>query len=198
MKIEKILAEINECIQNYDLTSLDKNLDLFLKDTSDEFACQQLAQILGNNYTQYKSDGLAKVLENIIKKRKSLALINHPFNYLFQTIVSTGSIEMYECFIEEAAIPFLSNVDPEEHELYYMELLGTAQELTDKLFNDNKKCIKGKHYNGAFSKLEENENIVLINEQDYIIIEDVVERYNTIVGRRDIIKDLNNRGGLDL
>lgn len=197
MNNERVLDGLNECIQNLDLIGINENLDLLLKDTSDEDACIQLAQLIGNNYNQFKSDGLAKVLEIIIRKRINLALINHPFNFLFQTTVSTGSFEMYECYIEEAVIPFLSNVLIDEHELHYMELLNTAQELTNKLFDDNKKCIKGRHYNGAFSKYEKNGNVVLINEQDYIIMANVVEKYNTIIGRRDIINDLNTRSGID-
>lgn len=197
MKIEKILSEINDCINNADLLNFDKNLDLLLIKLSDEDACKQLAQILGNNYSQFKSDYLAKILEIIIRKRSNLASVNHPFNILFQMTISTGSFEMYECYIEEYSVPYLSKIPLEEHELHYMELLNTAQELSEKLFKENKKCIKGMHYNGVSSRYENNENFMLINEQDYTIMEDVLERYNTIVGRGLIIEDLNKRSGLN-
>lgn len=197
MTKEIILSEINDCIQNKDLQGLDVNLDLLLKVTDNDFASVQLSAILGKNYTQFKSDYLAKVLEIIIRKRPMLALVNHPFNFLFQTTVSTGSFEMYECYIEEAVIPFLSNVISDEHEIHWMELLNTAQELSDKLFLKHKKCLKGTHYNGAFSKLESDEHIDLIHHQDYQIMADVIERYNSIVGRGEIIRDLNVRSGLE-
>lgn len=193
----KILNEIDECIKNTDLAGINENIGLLLKDISDEDASMKLAQLLGDNYTQFKSDYLAKVLEIIIKKRLNLAFLNHPYNFLFQAVISAGSFEMYECYVEEAVMPFLANVIEDEHEMHYMELLNTAQELTEKLFKENKKCIKGRHYNGAISRKEQNENIVLLGEQDYIIMEDVVERYNSIVGRALIIEDLNKRSGLE-
>ena len=197
MKTEKILSEITECIINADLIGLDKGLDLLLQATTDELACKELSQILCDFYTPFKSDYLATVVEIIIKRKRTIALVSHPTNFLFQTIISTGSYEMYECLIEEAVVPHLTKASPEEQEIYFLELQNTAQELSNKLFKENIKCIKGKHYNGAYSKLESNKNVVLINEEDYNILEDVVNRYNTIIGRRDIIKDLTTRSGLD-
>jgi hypothetical protein len=77
-----------------------------------------------------------------------------------------------------------------------MELLNTAQTLVDYFFPDYKKCVKGLHYNGSFGVQDYKENVVLMHREDYKIMGDVVEKYNTLIGRRDILKDLNTRVGL--
>jgi hypothetical protein len=37
----------------------------------------------------------------------------------------------------------------------------------------------------------------LIHQEDYEIIDDIIEKYNTIIGRRDILNDLNKRAGME-
>jgi len=39
--------------------------------------------------------------------------------------------------------------------------------------------------------------VVLINREDYEIMDDVVEKYNAIIGRRDILRDLNKMQELE-
>lgn len=198
MTIENILSEIHDQILNADLTELENNVRLLQEHTTELEASKKLSEIIYRNYTQYKSEYLSKVLETIIRTNPRLALVNHPENFLFEATIITGSVEMYECYLEESVLPFLSLVTPDEHEIHYMELLNTAQTLSEDLFNGYNKCIKGLNYNGSFGGNDVAANVVLVHQEDYEIMEDVLEKYNTLIGRRDIIKDLHTKAGLNL
>jgi hypothetical protein len=56
--------------------------------------------------------------------------------------VLKGSKDLYDCYIDEAVTPFLSNVLLEEHELHYAELFGIAAGLTNASFCTIRNCIK--------------------------------------------------------
>jgi hypothetical protein len=106
MTTETLLLEINEQVLNGELGGLEENTRLLVKQTSELEANQKLAEVLYRNYSQYKSSYLAKVLETIIRINPRLALVDHPNNFLFKAAIITGSVEMYECYIEEAVQPF--------------------------------------------------------------------------------------------
>lgn len=197
MKHEKIVNKIEKAVIEADLKELDHQLDFYLKKTEDTEASQRLSEVLYKCYTTYKSEYLAKIMEVIITKRPNLAFVNHPQNFLFKTVLLTGSVEMYECYLEEAIMPSLQKTKDEDQEMYYLDLQITAQELSDYLFAKYPKCVKGLDYNSAFSNLKTKENVLLIHQQDYETLENVAKKYNTILGRRDIIKDLNKRAGLE-
>jgi len=196
MSAEQILNEINECIYNSDVNSLANNIDIITELLSDEEVSKELSMLLFQNYTSFKADALAKMMEIIIRKRPELALLKHPENFLFRVAIIKGSFELYECYIEEAVEPFLANQDADEQEMYYLDLMTTTESLSEAFFPQYESCKKGLHYNGAFGTAEDNPNVLLINRDNYEVMEDVMEKYNTIVGRRDIIQDLNKRAGL--
>lgn len=196
MTKKKILTEIEECYRNGDLDGVNENLDLLLEEVSYEDASQALSLLIYNKYRANRGDSLAKLLEIIIRKQPNLALLKHPNNYLYRVVLLRGSIDLYECYLEEAVHPFLSKVDVAQHKSYYMDLQNVAAGVTGSLFLQFQKCIKGRDYNSAFATSEEDENVVLINREDYEMMDDVVEKYNAILGGRDIVKDLYTRSGL--
>lgn len=197
MKHENIVNKIEQAVIEADLNEIDLQLDYYLQKTEDTEASQRLSEVLYKYYTTYKSEYLAKIMEVIIRKRPSLAFVNHPQNFLFKTVLLTGSVDMYECYLEEAIIPFLQKKKDDDKEIYYMELQNTAQELSDYFFAKYPKCVKGLDYNSAFTNPKTSENVLSIHKQDYEALEDVAKKYNTILGRRDIITDLNKRAGLE-
>ena len=193
METEEILNEIKECIDNGDFTSLDILFDELLELLSDFEASKQLSNLMLKEYTTFRSGHLAQLLEIIIRTKPELAQINHPENFLFKLCVTTGSKDLYECYIEEAVVPFLEHKDEDETTEYYMDLICTATTLTDYFFPNYVQCINGTDYNGAFSTIGSNETVLLINREDFEVMENVVENYNRIVGRRDILSDLEKR-----
>ncbi|BAX80834.1 hypothetical protein [Labilibaculum antarcticum] len=196
MSAEQILNEINECIYNADLDGVEDNIDILTELLPDEEASKELSMLLFQNYTSFKAGSLAKMMEVIIRKRPQLALLKHPENFLFRVAIIKGSFELYECYIEEAVEPFLANQDADEQEIYYGDLMSITESLTEAFFPQYETCKKGLHYNGAFATAEDNPNVLLINRDNYEVMEEVMEKYNTIIGRRDIIQDLNKRAGL--
>jgi hypothetical protein len=197
MTQKQILTGIEVCYRNGDLDGLNENLDLLLEAVSDEDASQALSLLIYNRYKANRGDSLAKLLEIIIRKRPNLALLKHPDNYLYRVALLRGSIDLYECYLEEAVQPFISKLEVLQQKSYYMDLQNVAAGVTGSLFLQFQKCIKGRDYNSAFATSEDNEGVVLINREDYEIMDDIVEKYNAILGGRDIVKDLYKRMGME-
>ena len=195
MNKEDIIIDIEYCINTLDIERLEDNLDLLFEAISDKEASVSLSQLLNKVYTLYKARGLAKIMEVIIRKRQNIALVNHPENPLFKLCVITGSFDLYECYIEEAVYPVLPQEkdDDAAPNMYYQDLQIVAEKLKEYFSDKRTKCIKGNAYNGAFSTLEGNDNVVLINKEDYEMMESAIEKYNTLLGRDDIISDLENK-----
>ena len=197
MNAELLTAMMEDSMIEGNIDKFNESLDLMLNSFSIEDVSQTISLIIKNQYTRHKADYLAKFMEIAIKRNINLAITNHPDNFLLRAALVTGSMDLYNCYIEAGVQPFLSLVVAEEHEDHYIELFGVSTKWSDLLFPNYVECVKGLDYNGAFGISEDNENAVLINREDYELLEDVVEKYNTIIGRRDIIKDLSKRAGLE-
>ena len=195
MNKEDIIIDIEYCINTLDIERLEDNLDLLFEAISDKEASVSLSQLLNKVYTLYKARGLAKIMEVIIRKRQNLALVNHPENPLFKLCVITGSFDLYECYIEEAVYTVLPQEkdDDAAPNMYYQDLHIVAEKIKEYYYDKRTKCVKGYSYQGAFSTLEGNSNVVLINIEDYEMMESAIEKYNTLLGRDDIISDLENK-----
>ena len=120
-------------------------------------------------------------------------MINFPDNCFFQTAVLKGSMELYECYMEEAIESYLYDKTEDEAYTCYMNLNTIAERYNDLIFDRIPKYIKGKDFKSAVSKYEKDSNLVLIDENAVAIMEKVIENYNGILGRRDILKDLEAR-----
>lgn len=191
MKKENILNELAESITNCDVNALATNVAALLQVcNNEEEASREIGAIIFNQYTTHKAPALAQMLETVIRHLPSLAMLGFPENYFFKTAVLLGSVDLYECYIEEAIEPFLASKDEGETIECYLDLATVAEQLTDSFFPNYVQCKKGMDFNGAFGVYEKNENVCLINIEDYETMNDVVEKYNTIIGRRDIVKDL--------
>lgn len=190
MKLETLKRVLIENVREGNFLKFDKNLDLLFSSTSDEEACQILAEIYFNEYTRYKSDYLATFIEATFKQNPNLSVINHPVNAFFKLAVIRGSKDIYDCYIEEGIGPYINKLNDNETRLFFKELLKVAVDLNQSFFQKYPECVKGLDYNGAFGTEDNNESVALIKYDDYETMESVVEKYNTILGRRDIIQDL--------
>lgn len=197
MKKEDILEKIDDCMLRCDAKGLAENVDELLKVSKQEEACYDLATRLFARYNTFKADSTAKLMEIIIRQKPRLAMLKFPENDMFRAAILRGSMDLYECYIEEAIEPFLKGKSENKTVDCYMELYNVAEQLADDSFPKYVRCVKGMDFNGAYAKSEENPNAVLINQEDYEIMDEVVEKYNTIIGRRDILKDLNKRMGME-
>ena len=136
---------------------------------------------------------MAGILQIVIHSNPNLALLKSSENHLFRLVVIKGSMDLYECFLEEAIEPFLKDKNEDEQLDCYLDLYTVAIQLNDYFFSQYTACVKGIDFNGVFGDHDENPSISLINTEDFEILDDVVEKFNTTIGRRDIIKDLEER-----
>ncbi|WZL89791.1 hypothetical protein VS868_03365 [Salinimicrobium sp. 3283s] len=191
MTKEEILIEMDECLDCASISGFKEQLDHLLEISSDEETSLILAQYLMTKYTAFKADSLASYMEAAIRKRPNLAMLKHPENPLFKLAVIRGSKDLYDCYMEEAVEPFLANVNKDEHMDHFFELLTLTEKLNEMIFNNYEPRLKGLHYSGAFPG--EQPHLVRINKEDYETMEDVIEQYNAMIGRREILRDLNRR-----
>jgi hypothetical protein len=170
-----------------------KTIENYIEQSNLEEACKDIAEFIYIQYTSINADAMAGILEMAIKHKPEIAQVRFPENYLFRLTVIKGSKDIYDCFMEEAIEPFLESKNEEESAEYYTELLVVAINLNDYFFPQYVPCIKGMDFNGAFSHNDIAQGISQIHTSDYELMNDVVEKYNTIIGRRDILADLEER-----
>lgn len=191
---QELFENLDDCFNYADKNGILKNIQEYQKKVSEEDASRDFAEYIYRNYTTVRADAMASLMQMMIQTNPNLALLKFPVNFLFRAVVIKGSIDLYKCFIEEAVEPFLKGKKEEKRLDYYLDLYSTAIQLNDQFFPQYTQCIKGLDFNGAFADVGNNPDICLINKKDYDILDDVVEKYNAIIGRRDIINDLEERG----
>lgn len=193
MSKEELFQEFDDCFDYADKKGMLENIKNYQKSVSEEEASRDLAEYIFFKYTTFKADAMAGFMQMMIQDNPNLALLKFPENYFFRLAVIKGSMDLYDCFIEEAIEPFLKGKNEEDKEDYYLELYNVATKLNDKFFPQYVRCVKGMDFNGIFSTYENNTAVSLIHTEDFEIMDDVVEKFNTIIGRRDIIADLEKR-----
>lgn len=197
MKKEQILKKVEDCMGRCDDKGLASSVEELLKVLDDEDASRELSELIFNNYNTFKAEAIAKMMEIIIRQRPNLGMLEFPVNHLFRAAVLRGSMELYKCYIEETIELFLKGKSDVEMVECYLELYTAAYDLTEAFFPKYVRCVKGMDFSGAFGRYEKNKNVVLINQEDYELMNDVVEKYNSIVGRRDILTDLDKRATIE-
>lgn len=190
MNREELFIELDDSYNYGDNKRFIENVKIYLKLVAEEEASRDLAEFIYNKYTTYKADAMSGLMQMIIRENPNLALLKFPENYFYRLAVIKGSMDLYECYIDEAIEPFLKDKDEDAVIDCYTELVCVAEKLNDHFFPHYTPCIKGMDFNGVFGLYEKDPEVSLILKEDYEIINDVVEKYNTIIGRRDVIKDL--------
>lgn len=193
MSKQELFQEFDDCFDYADKKGMLENIKNYQKSVSEEEASRDLAEYIFFKYTTFKADAMAGFMQMMIQDNPNLALLKFPENYFFRLAVIKGSMDLYDCFIEEAIEPFLKGKNEEEKGDYYLELYNVATKLNDKFFPQYVRCEKGMDFNGIFGVYEKDSAISLIHTEDFEIMDDVVEKFNTIIGRRDIIADLEKR-----
>jgi hypothetical protein len=193
MTKELLFEELNDSYDYGNKQGITSTVKKYLKSISEEEASRDLAEYIYLKFTSYKADAMSGLMQMMINVNPNIALLKFPENYFFRLAVLKGSMDLYNCYIEEAIEPYLKDKDEDEISDYYVALYSVANNLNDHFFPQYVPCVKGMDFNGAFAKDENNPDVVLIHGEDYDVLNDVVEKFNTIIGRRDIIKDLDER-----
>jgi hypothetical protein len=193
MSKEELFEKLNDCYDYGDKQGMVVNIVKYQQNVSVEEASRDLAEYIYLKFTTYKADAMAGLMQMMLEVNPNFALLKFPENYFFRLAVIRGSMDLFDCFIEEAIEPFLKGKDEDEKSDYYVELYTVASNLNDHFFPHYVPCVKGMDYNGIFGVYENNASVSLINTEDYEILDEVVEKYNTIIGRRDIVKSLEEK-----
>lgn len=190
---KQVLSKLEKCADNNDFKGFNSLIEELLLVTDINNASLLLSAFLLNRHTATNSKDTAKLLEIILSNNEEFAMINFPDNCFFQTAVLKGSMALYECYMEEAVESYLYDKSEDEAFDCYMNLNTIAERYNDLIFDRIPKYIKGKDFKSAVSKFDKDSDLVLIAEDDIEIMERVIENYNGILGRRDILKDLEKR-----
>lgn len=191
MNIEELTERFQDCLDSGNLKCFEEELEKILAKETEKKASQLLSQFLFNLFTTYKANAIAKLMEVIIRKNRNLALLKFPSNYLYRIIMYTGSTDLFECYIEEAIQPYLKENPKTDAFEFYLDLQETAEQMIEKLSEQDKIIIKGLHFNGAFGTSKQYPNAVLINSEDYEVLDDAVEKYNAVIGRKEILNQFD-------
>jgi len=190
---KQILIKLEKCADNKDLKGFNSLVEELLMVTDITNASLLLSEFILNKHTTFNANATAKLLEVILNSNEELGMIGFPDNCFFQAAVLKGSKELYECYMEEVIESYLYDKTEDQAFNCYMNLNTIAERYNDLIFERIPKYIKGKDFKSAVSKYEKDTDLVLIAEDDIEIMEKVIENYNGILGRRDILKDLEAR-----
>ena len=184
--------KIENCFYNAQISELPILIDSLILEIGVEEASETYATLLLQKFTHFSADTGAKLMEIAIRKNMQIALVKFPMNPFFRLAVFKGSVDLYECYIEEFIQPLLAkNTDEEKNFDIYLDLHTIALQIADDCHNNYHRVIKGLDYNGAFKS--ERSGILSINEEDFEILNALCENYNSIIGRRDILQDLEKK-----
>jgi len=191
MELNELTSKLNECLDHGNRACFSKEVEELLANVSEERAASLLSEYLFNRYTSHKADSIAGLLEIILRKNVNLGSVNFPDNNFLRVAILRGSNDLFDCYLEEFCTPYLESNKKIDEDEFYIDLLATVDRYLEKLDNQEQPVIKGMHFNGAYGQPDDNPNAVVINRQDYEIMNDTVEKYNTLVGRKAILNKLN-------
>ena len=178
-----LLKQLNSAVFDCNLNEYERLLQEMCNH-KDEDVALILAKVIYDNLSTNNADYLAKLLEIAIQKRMSWAQIGTKNNPLFKACIVLGSKDLYDCYIEETS--------PLDND-WYATLYNEAILLDEQIMNVLHPVKKGIHYNGCLKTDDNSSSMVQIQREDYNFIEDVVIKYNGIIERKQIIKDLLDR-----
>ncbi|ROI14814.1 hypothetical protein [Epilithonimonas hominis] len=184
--------KIEDCFYNAKISELPVLIDSLIVEVGVEEASEIYATLLLQKFTHFSADTCAKLMEIAIRTNMQIALVKFPVNPFFRLAIFKGSVDLYECYIEEFIQPLLAkNTDEEKNFDIYLDLQTIALKIADDCHNNYHRVIKGLNYNGAFRS--DRSGILSINEEDFEIMNALCENYNSIIGRRDILQDLEKK-----
>ena len=178
---EQYVSELYGILQNADFIGYDK----FLSNQKD-LEIGEAATILMRGFLRYyraqKGDYIAVFMEKALRHNPEWAMKEDPNNPLFRTALISGSVDLYNCYMEE-----VPGLDKNWFEAAIPVVMYYNQRLLDK----SELVLIGRDYNTG---IQENGRRC-IDMEDYEIIDSTIVRYNQIIGLRRIIKDILIRSG---
>lgn len=174
-----ISQKLANCMDEGIIDGFVKVLDA-LKEEPAQNVCICIGQALLMGYTSFKADCRAKFLEIALRHTPEWGKFGGVRNPLFRASFAIGSMDLYECFIEE-----VPGLDDE----FFSEAYADFTEMQEQLMDRYKVVLKGREYNSGFNS----GNRRSIDLEDFDVINRTMEDYNAIINRHQIIKDIEKR-----
>jgi hypothetical protein len=197
MNPQKIFAQLYDKLGNFQNNGGPELLNELIKDTELKEAASLIAELFIQKFDNGKPDDLEWLLKEILEVKPELAYVDFPYNPIFAATIIHGVFDVYRGYVEKGIEVYLKDKSGEEKFDCYSDLSITAQQISEDLFPKYEQYFKGMHYNTAFRRDAENPHILMITEEDVLFYERIVRNYNSIIGRRIIIDDLNKRSDVD-
>ena len=177
---EKYVQALYDCFFQGSRSGLAKVLDqLMAYQALDAAIVVEYALLRVLDHSYHYGDSVAGLMEMAIRKNKEWALVNGNNNPLVQSIIQSGSMDLYECYTEE--------VEGLTKEWYSALLMNLAQtnRLVLSLYDH---ILLSRDFNsglqeGAFRR---------IHEEDYQELFLATQRYNRLVGIYKLIVRVND------
>lgn len=192
MNYKELSELLQESVDFGDKKGFAETVKQFIKTASEEDAAEYLASFVHTYFTTYKADAAAGLMQIILQEKQSLGFVYFPDNTFFRSAILHGSLDLFNCYNEEFVQPYLKKKPKVNADEFYADLMSVVDSYTEVEDKKAKQLVKGMHFNGAFGKAEENPNLMFINKEDYDIMDATIEKYNAIIGRRLIMKKLEN------
>ena len=177
---QAITHKLIDCMDNGQKAEFIRVLDSIAAEPAN-IACSCIAMALMRGYTSYRADAYAAFLEIALHHTPEWGSFAGVQNPLFRASLLTGSVDLYECFIEE--VPGL-DVD------FFVEAYAGFSEMNERMMDDSEIVLKGRDYN---SGVPAGGGYVMVDQEDFEVINDTMEKYNAIVNRYKILKDIEKR-----
>lgn len=176
---QAISVKLAKCMDEALTEEFVKVLDA-LKEEPAQNVCICLGQALLIGYTSLKADCRAKFLEIALRHTPEWGKFGGVKNPVFRASFVIGSMDLYECFIEE-----VPGLDDEFFSEAYSDFTGIQEQIMDRY----RVVLKGRDYNSGFNA----GNRRSIDLEDFDVINRTMEDYNAIINRHLIMKDVEKR-----
>ena len=175
-----IVNKLMVCMNEGSIPAFIRVLKEDLSQESSMNACLCIGGAIFKCYTSYNSDMLASFLSEAIHFNMNWPKLKGGKNPLFRAAFLAGSCDLYICLLEE--VKGLKEDD-------YAEIYCEWQDLNEVLLDKEKMYIKGRDYNSGYEA--NGQRILDLN--DFDCMDCMAEKYNAIIGRHRILKDLEKR-----
>ncbi len=180
-KNESYVRRLYDILENADFGAFDK----FLKELA-KMDDEAVAIILMRGFLRYyrpqKGDYIAIFMEKALRFNRDWAMAQDPNNPLIRTAFISGSVDLYDCYIEEA-----KGID----RVWFEAEIPVVMAYNQKLLDGSELVLIGRDYNTGLVQ----DGRRSIDLDDYEVMDRTIVRYNQIIGLRRIMKDILIRSG---
>jgi len=185
--------ELNLLFELDSIGDIRDTVQRLLKETTPEITTKLIADAMGPRYKSYYADQASYQLKILFEDCQSVIESPEAHIPLFEMIIINGAVEVYNTFNKIICKPYVSKMDEDQAGDYYFDLYLKAQEMSDILFSRYHSIKKGTHFIGEVAELPSDPSYSIIAKEDYDAMELVIEAYNAIIGRKEILEDLESK-----